>query len=128
MTVLLDTHVFLWAISEQHAKLSRKARQLIEQPANRLLLSAASLWEIALKIQAGKLHLPAAKEFFIEEMAHLNVETMAIVAAHVLDTLTLPAHHVDPFDRILVAQSRVEQIPLITADPLVRKYPIETIW
>ena len=128
MTVLLDTHVFLWAISEQHSKLSRKARQLIEQPANRLLLSAASLWEITLKIQAGKLKLPAAKEFFIEEMSYLNVETMAIVAAHVLDTLTLPAHHADPFDRILVSQSRIEQIPLITADPAVRKYPTETIW
>ncbi|MBI2680348.1 MAG: type II toxin-antitoxin system VapC family toxin [Candidatus Solibacter usitatus] len=128
MTVLLDTHVFLWAISEQNGKLSRKARQLIEQPSNRLLLSAASLCKITLKIQAGKLRMPAAKEFFIAEMLHLNVETMAIVAAHVLDTLTLPAHHVDPFDRILVAQSRVEQIPLLTADPLVRKYPVETIW
>lgn len=128
MTVLLDTHVFLWAISEQHGKLSRKAKQIIEQPSNRLLLSAASLWEITLKIQAGKLHLPAVKDFFVQEMSYLNVETMAIVAAHVLDSLTLPAHHVDPFDRILVAQSRVEQIPLVTADPAVRKYPIETIW
>ena len=128
MTALLDTHVFLWAIAGLHGKLSRKARQLIEQPANRLLLSSASLWEISLKVQAGKLKLPAEKEFFIEEMSYLNVETMPIVAAHVLDTLTLPKHHVDPFDRLLVSQSRVEQIPLITADPAVRKYPIETIW
>jgi PIN domain nuclease of toxin-antitoxin system len=101
---------------------------LIEGPANRRLLSAASLWEIALKVQAGKLHLPATEEFFVAEMLSLNVDTMAIVAAHVLETLTLPAHHVDPFDRILVAQSRIEQIPLITADPLVRRSPIETIW
>ena len=128
MTALLDTHVFLWAISEEYGKLSLKARQLIEQPANRLLLSAASLWEISLKVQAGKLKLPVEKEFFMEEMAHLNVETMPIVAAHVLDTLTLPKHHVDPFDRLLVSQSRVERIPLITADPAIRKYPIETIW
>lgn len=128
MTALIDTHVFLWAISEQHGKLSRKAHQIIEQSANRLLLSSASLWEISLKVQAGKLKLPIEKQFFMEEMAHLNVETMPILAAHVLDMFTLPKYHVDPFDRLLVSQSRIEQIPLITADPAIRKYPIETIW
>src|SRR5579863_3457126 len=126
MTALLDTHVSLWAISEQQGRLSSKARNIIERPANRLFLSSASLWEISLKIYAGKLKLPASKEFFIEEMSYLNVETMPISAAHVLDTFTLPKHYVDPFDRLLVSQARVEQIPLITADSAIRKYPVDT--
>jgi PIN domain nuclease of toxin-antitoxin system len=125
--LLLDTHAFLWSIAEPR-KLSRRAARLITDEENQLLLSAASIWEIFLKVQAGKLTIPKAPSFIVDQMAGLRVECLAVEADHVLGLLDLPDLHRDPFDRLLVAQCRREKLPMLTADAAIRRYPIESIW
>ncbi len=127
MKLLLDTHVFLWAI-ERPAMLSKKAVALIQDEDNQLLLSTASLLEIALKVRAGKLRLPEDRHYFEEHMVSLGVECLPIQAEHVLGLFTLPDHHRDPFDRLLVAQCRAERLVLVTADKAIRRYDIKTLW
>ena len=127
MKLLLDTHVFLWAI-ERPAMLSKKAAALIQDEDNELLLSTASLLEIALKVRADKLRLPEDRHYFEEHMANLGVECLPIQAEHVLELFTLPDHHRDPFDRLLVAQCRSERLVMLTADKAIRRYDIETLW
>ncbi|RPI09671.1 MAG: type II toxin-antitoxin system VapC family toxin [Acidobacteriales bacterium] len=127
MRLLLDTHAFLWAIA-QPEKLSKRAARLITDEANQLLLSTASLWEIVLKVQAGKLKLPGERDFLPQQLASLNVECLPVEADHVMALLSLPTHHRDPFDRLLAAQCQVEHLAILTADAAVREYPIETIW
>jgi PIN domain nuclease of toxin-antitoxin system len=127
MKVLLDTHVFLWAI-ERPALLSKKAAALIQDEDNELVLSTASLLEIALKVRTGKLRLPEDRHYFEEHMANLGVECLPIQAEHVLELLTLPDHHRDPFDRLLVAQCRTERLVLVTADKTIRRYDVKTLW
>jgi len=126
--VLLDTHVFLWAISEPE-RLSPRARQAIEDPRNTRLVSAASAWEILIKVQAKRLKLPSnAAAFVTRQISQIAAEVLDIRMQHVLRILTLPALHRDPFDRMLIAQSQVERAPLITADPLMARYPVDIIW
>lgn len=128
MKVLLDTHVFLWAISEPE-RLSPRARQAIEDPRNTRLVSAASAWEILIKVQAKRLKLPSnAAAFVTRQISQIAAEVLDIRMQHVLRILTLPALHRDPFDRMLIAQSQVERAPLITADPLMARYPVDIIW
>jgi PIN domain nuclease of toxin-antitoxin system len=126
--VLLDTHVFLWAISEPE-RLSPRARQAIEDPRNTRLVSAASAWEILIKVQAKRLKLPSnAAAFVTRQISQIAAEVLDIRMQHVLRILTLPALHRDPFDRMLIAQSQVERAPLITADPLMARYPVDIVW
>jgi PIN domain nuclease of toxin-antitoxin system len=128
MKLLLDTHVFLWW-NEAHPRLSRRVRQLLSDPANSLYLSVASAWEMTLKVQSGKLGLPAATAVYIPaRLNHYGMETLPVTLEHVLAAGTLPTHHRDPFDRMLVAQGQVERLPIVTHDPQVGKYDIETIW
>jgi PIN domain nuclease of toxin-antitoxin system len=128
MTVLLDTHAFLWWI-EDDKRLPKTAREVLTSADNDLLLSVASLWEMVLKSTAGKLRLqndPAA--FLPATLATNQIRTLAISESHVLWTAGLPDLHRDPFDRLLVAQAQIERIPILTSDPLIRKYAVETIW
>jgi PIN domain nuclease of toxin-antitoxin system len=127
MRALLDTHVFLWAIGEPE-KLSKRAARVIEDEANELLLSAASLWEIVLKTQAGKLQIPQGPGFLAEHMARLGVESLPVEAGHVLALLSLPPHYRDPFDRLLVAQCQVENLTILTADATIRQYAVQVVW
>jgi PIN domain nuclease of toxin-antitoxin system len=127
MRVLLDTHAFLWAIG-QPGKLSERAKQIIQAESNQLLLSAASLWEIALKVRAGKLRLPERPDFFISHMANLGVEVLPIDGSHVLGVLGLPDHHRDPFDRLLIAQCQAEQLVFLSGDEVARRYAVEVLW
>jgi PIN domain nuclease of toxin-antitoxin system len=127
MKALLDTHTFLWAILDD-ARLSRRAQQIFTGP-NDLWLSVASIWEILLKIRAGKLPLPEpAGPYLIRKMAENRVEVLPITLDHVLKIESLPVHHRDPFDRILIAQSLEEKLPLVSADPQFEKYRIQLIW
>ncbi len=129
MDLLIDTSVFLWAISGQQAKLSPAALQAVRDEDNRLLLSAASLWEIALKVRTGKLRLPETREFFKEHLRRLGIDrVLAVEAVHVFRVFELPDHHRDPFDRLLVAQCQVENVPLVTSDSALTKYAIDVIW
>jgi PIN domain nuclease of toxin-antitoxin system len=124
---LLDTHTFLWAISGNE-KLSRRAIHIFAGPSD-LWLSVASIWEILIKVQIGKMPLPKpAGPYLVKKMIQNKIEALPVTLDHVLRVETLPRHHSDPFDRILIAQSLEEKLPLVTADRVFADYPIEVIW
>ncbi len=127
MRALLDTHAFLWAIAEQD-KLSAVVQQIYTGP-NDLWLSVASIWEAMIKSRSGKLPLPQpVGPYLVKEMVKNRIEILPIKLDHVLRIEVLPLHHRDPFDRILIAQSLEEDLPLITSDSLFKKYSVQTIW
>jgi len=128
MKILLDTHAFLWAITED-AQLSVRAREIFTARTSELFLSVASIWEILIKVQLKKLPLTKpVVPFLREQLANNNIHVLPIVLDHVARLEDLPVHHRDPFDRILVAQSMEEGWPLLSADPLLVRYPTELIW
>jgi PIN domain nuclease of toxin-antitoxin system len=128
VNLLLDTHAFLWFI-EGSERFSATARDLIEDSANQPFLSAASLWEMAIKLSLGRLHLGRPFEELIPEQMRLNgIQLLGIELEHVAPVTTLPFHHRDPFDRLIVAQAMVEQMPIVSADPAFDAYPIEKLW
>jgi len=128
MKALLDTHAFLWWITDD-VRISSRARAIISDGDNELFLSAASGWEIAIKARLGKLHLPGNPVAFVFEQLRINaIEPLAVQMSHTLRVYSLPGHHRDPFDRILVAQAQVERMPIITADPQVAQYDVEILW
>ena len=128
MRALLDTHVFLWWISDD-PRLSTHARKIITDGENTLFLSAASGWEIAIKAKLGRLKLPEPLETFVPEQMALNaIESLPIQMSHALHVHTLPLHHRDPFDRLLVAQAQLDNLPILTADPKIALYAIRTVW
>ena len=128
MKVLIDTHVFLWSIASPK-KLSSRARSVIESGNNQVFLSVASLWEIVIKVQVGKLSLPDhAERYLRRRIAETDIEVLPITAEHTLKLFSIPDHHRDPFDRILVAQSLEEQIAIVTADTAVTRYSVQVIW
>jgi PIN domain nuclease of toxin-antitoxin system len=126
--ILLDTHAFLWFIDDS-PKLSAEARSAIEDGFNEPLLSAASLWEMAIKVSIGKLDLKKPFETFLPDQLELNgIDQLAINFRHIATVSKLPFHHRDPFDRILVAQALVEGIPLVSADGLFDAYGVSRRW
>jgi PIN domain nuclease of toxin-antitoxin system len=126
--VLIDTHVFLWW-NEGNSQLSKKAVRILADPGNSLVLSVASAWEIAIKTQAGKLRIPEdAATYVPTRVAHYGMEILPIQLGHALALASLPLLHRDPFDRILIAQSQIEKLPILTADPAIRGYPVDAIW
>jgi PIN domain nuclease of toxin-antitoxin system len=128
MRILLDTHTFLWGIAEP-TRLSPTARKIMEDGNNEILVSAASAWEIAIKTQLGKLRLPARPEAFIsEQLLKHRFNSLPVSFSHALHVFALPLLHRDPFDRLLISQSMLEQLPILTADAKVRQYRVKTIW
>lgn len=128
MRALLDTHTFLWWVTN-NPQLSQPVRDITSKPDSILYLSVASSWEIVIKFKTGRLPLPEAPSQFIQSCLTVNrFESLAIDLAHVLQVETLPEHHKDPFDRILIAQAQVENIPILTLDQLIAQYPVQTIW
>ena len=126
MRVLLDTVVFLFAIGDPD-RLSRKVRTVMRDPANQRELSVISLAEIAMKNAAGKLNL--SREDAVEALSRLQVSMLPYAEAQVLELMTLPVHHRDPFDRMLIAQALAEDVPVMTCDKEFRKYKgLEVIW
>jgi PIN domain nuclease of toxin-antitoxin system len=126
MRVLLDTHTFLWAITEE-SKLSKKVSRLL--PTAETWFSVASVWEILTKVQIGRLSLPEpAGPFLISKLVLNGVHVLPVNLDHVLRLEKLQLHHRDPFDRILIAQSLEESLPLVTADRMFERYPVELIW
>jgi PIN domain nuclease of toxin-antitoxin system len=125
---LLDSHTLLWFLAGA-SKLSDKARRIIEHPDHDILTSIASLWEIGIKHSLGKLNLHRP---FAEVIPHhLEINSIAILGLrtdHVLSVTKLPFHHRDPFDRILVAQALVEEIPIVSCDDALDLYRVERIW
>jgi PIN domain nuclease of toxin-antitoxin system len=127
MKALLDTHTFLWAISGDE-RLSQRARQIFIGPSD-LWFSVASIWEILIKVRIGKMPLPSpAGPYIVKKLVENRIETLPVSRDHVLRVENLPTHHNDPFDRMLVAQSLEEKLPLATADRIFKRYPVEVIW
>ena len=123
MRLLLDAHALLWATGDS-SKLSETARTAINDTDNDVLVSIATLWEIAIKSNIGKLTIPAD---FFEKLEPSGYEILEIQLEHVRHYQTLPLHHRDPFDRILVAQTACEGLTLVTRDPLFDPYGITTL-
>ena len=127
MRLLLDTHTFLWFIDDNQ-RLSSGAKSLLESD-NELLLSTASLWEIAIKLSIGKLTLPQPFEPFVRQQLSINaIGILQIETAHLQVISTLPFHHRDPFDRLLIAQARVEDLPIVSAEAVFDAYSTERRW
>jgi PIN domain nuclease of toxin-antitoxin system len=128
MKLLLDTHTFLWFILGD-PKLSTSARTRIEDPSNDKLLSVASLWEIAIKSSLGKLTLTQPFDILIPREVHNNgFHVLAITLDHLAAVTTLPFHHRDPFDRLMVAQAMVERLPIVSRDSTLDAYSITRLW
>ena len=128
MRILLDTHAFLWWVSDDPL-LSPAARDAIANPDNEVCFSAASAWEMAIKASLGRLEVPGDFERFVTDQVARNGFTVLPVALHhALRVHSLPPHHRDPFDRILVAQALVESMPIVTADAGLRRYGPDVIW
>jgi PIN domain nuclease of toxin-antitoxin system len=120
--LLADTHVVLWLLSDP-GRLDPSAAEALRSPQNEVLVSVASLWEIAIKFAAGKLRLPAAPaEWLHGELAKASLDLLDIDARHALTAGALPPHHQDPFDRMLVAQALVESLTLVTRDNRLAAY------
>src|SRR5438874_1475001 len=129
MDLLLDTHAFLWFVWN-HPQLSVTARSLIVDPANRKLVSGASHWEISIKVSIGKLDLGEPyRSFMHREITRNNFEILPVSLDHSAAVAVLPFHHKDPFDRMLVAQANVENIPLVSADVIFDAYAgVRRLW
>jgi len=126
MKVLIDTHVLLWGLSDQ-SKLSKRVRSLL--PTADVWLSVASIWEIIAKVQVGKLKLPTPlAPYLTAKLAANGVSILPITVDHVLRLAGIEMHHRDPFDRILIAQSLQEKLPIVTADSLFDHYSVQLIW
>lgn len=127
MKLLLDTHAFLWFLLDDE-RLSVPARTAIEQTET-LFLSSASHWEIAIKIALGKFALPEPfAEFMARELAGNDMTILPIEIGHTAQLITLPFHHRDPFDRLIIAQALAEGLPLVSADSQFDAYGVKRVW
>ncbi|MEE8138586.1 MAG: type II toxin-antitoxin system VapC family toxin [Thermoanaerobaculia bacterium] len=128
MRVLVDTHCWLW-MQVAPERFSPQVLQLLTAEDNELYLSAASSWEIAIKYALKRLPLPLPpREYVPSRMEASGVRGLPVEHVHALEAGELPPHHRDPFDRLLIAQARVEGFPILTADSQLRPYEVEVIW
>ena len=128
MIYLLDTHTFLWFINDDKA-LSAAAKTLIEDLESAIYISVASLWEIAIKVSLGKLEVPSPFTSFVaEQLRENNIMPLEIKTEHLGLVVTLPFHHRDPFDRLIVAQSLNEKLPIIGKDEVFDAYGVKRHW
>jgi PIN domain nuclease of toxin-antitoxin system len=126
--LLLDTQAFLWFVLND-ARLSPAARTRLVDPANELLFSPASYWEIAIKVSIGKYQVPGSfKDFMDRQIDQNQLSVLPIAVSHAAMVAALPFHHRDPFDRLLIAQALVENVPLVSVDAVVDAYGVTRIW
>jgi PIN domain nuclease of toxin-antitoxin system len=118
MRILLDTHIFYWLFYDQH-KLPSAARTILDD-ADAVFVSAVSLWEIAIKVRVGKLNADISE--LMSSLEAANLIELPVLARHTPLVSTLPLHHADPFDRLLIAQAITEPLHLLTADPQLKQY------
>jgi PIN domain nuclease of toxin-antitoxin system len=128
MELLLDTHVLIWW-SLDSAKLSRKVYELLTDPENTHIISIASVWEIQVKVQLGKLDFQVKlPELIAHQQQVNNLQILPIDLTHIYALENLPNQHRDPFDRIMIAQAMVEEMPFLSADKVFDLYPIDRVW
>lgn len=127
-SILVDTHAFLWFVFDD-PRLSKHAEQVLSDPNQAKVLSMASLWEIAVKVNIKKLRLGMSyAEFVSASVTSREVTLLEIDLEHLIQYEQLPLHHRDPFDRILIAQSQVEGLPVLSSNSNFSKYGVETVW
>lgn len=124
---LLDTHVLLWAIQED-PKLSDQARKILLDSSNQLYFSAASLWEITIKLNIGKLKLDESIDSLYGLLEQFGIAILPISQQALEEYLKLPLHHRDPFDRMLIAQAIAYELVLVSADAAMVAYPVQQVW
>ena len=124
MRLLLDTHVLLWWLADDR-RLGRRTRQIIADPNNAIFVSAASIWEIAIKAGLGRLKVDV--DVLTSGLEVNGLTPLPIAAAHAAGVFHLPLLHRDPFDRMLIAQARTEKLQLVTRDPQFAEYDVECI-
>jgi PIN domain nuclease of toxin-antitoxin system len=128
VTILLDTHAFLWFFTGD-SRLSTTARAAIESETNDNLLSTAALWEIAIKTSLGKLTFSGGfEEVMLRAISDLSLSILPITLPHLVRLAELPFHHRDPFDRLVASQALVEQIPIVSADDIFDAYGVARLW
>jgi PIN domain nuclease of toxin-antitoxin system len=128
MKVLVDTHTFLWDLLSDHRS-SRLAKQILKSDEHELLFSLVSLWEFSIKIKNGKLNaLGSSVAYLRAEMENYSMQLLPLRYQHILQLEALPAHHSDPFDRLLIAQAITESLPILTRDEKFSLYPVKVIW
>lgn len=128
MKVLFDTHAYLWAVSED-PRLSPAAQKTFTAADNEILVSVASLWEILVKAETGKLPFPSpASPYIRAQLKRTSTAVLPILLPHVLRLETLPSHHRDPFDRIILSQAIEEELPVVSIDKKFHLYPVEVLW
>lgn len=128
MKVLLDTHALLWWLAD-HPSLSRRAWSVISLTRNQVIVSAASVWEIAIKANAGKLVVPdTLLTDFIGVLAREGFDPLSITPEHAIRAGNLPGPHHDPFDRMLIAQAQIESLAIIGKDAFFDKYGVNRVW
>ena len=128
MKYLLDTHVMLWFLEDSN-ELSQKARKILTNGENQLFWSSASYWEITVKISLNELELVSGwQEILTGEKRENRIQDLPIYENHCEPSLTLPWHHRDPFDRLLICQALVEDLTLITKDKNIQRYDVRTVW
>jgi len=130
MKLLLDTHAFLWLLNDDYDHLRDKtAKELFLDENNTLFFSMASIWEMAIKISLEKLNINLALANFIpEQLAINNIQLLDIRFEHVLKTMELPFHHRDPFDRLIIAQTFIEEMTLLSVDSIFAAYDVRHVW
>lgn len=128
MKYLLDTHTFLWWNLDD-PQLSARANEIISNGGNEIFLSAASAWEIAIKTAKGRLVLPEEPaQYLASRMSQYHFQALPVQVSHAVRVYVLPNHHTDPFDRLLIAQSQLESMPLISKGEDMQQYDLEIIW
>jgi PIN domain nuclease of toxin-antitoxin system len=128
VSYLLDTGIWLWSLWEPE-RISRKAREVMSDLSHEVFLSAVTSWEIAIKSAAGKLNLPEPPTSYVpRRMADQGLRPLAVSHAHALAVYSLPLHHRDPFDRLLIAQADLEGMTLISADRIFEQYAVALLW
>ena len=127
MRYLIDTHILIWALTGEK-KFSKKVQQILTDKKNEIVVSVVSEWEIAIKMSVGKLKLATDIRTFISQIEEDSFGNLAIGRAHLFEYINLPLHHRDPFDRLLIAQAKQEQMTLITADKVFQLYDVPVIW
>ncbi len=128
MKALLDTHAFLWWITD-FSRLSKKAFEYISNGNNELYLSSVSCWELAIKENLGRIELPDRIEMLIADELRINsIKPLFISINHALNITNLPNLHRDPFDRMLISQAQIEGLSIVSRDAVIPKYDVEVIW
>ena len=128
MRALLDTHVLLWWLVDD-ARISARARRILADAGSEIYFSAASSWELSIKVALGRLKLPAPPRTLIPKvLREQSIQSLDVTHAHALAVAELPSHHRDPFDRMLVAQARLEKLAIVSGDSMIARYGTKIVW